>query len=185
MAWGRKAAQIRGLQERLTFVREQQIKDREELNRAQDEATAARREQDRLQRKADELEHSVRRFREDNVDKDQRLNAAEARQRELEWAVALLNIARGRTGDDVDSPVTGATPAELEQAKEAVRERDVVVKWDELAGVPTVHFPKKDQRRAPWGPARTLFPVSIALGDLIYDPSRGSVGPFSPIGNPA
>lgn len=166
MAWGRKARRIAEL-----------VKDRERCAerayRAEGAVEVARAERDiaridakAFKRKAEDLEKVKKAANDEAAARRVELREAKARQLELEWAVALLNIACGRTGDDVGSPVTGVTPAELEQAKEAVRERDVVVRWDELAGVPTVHFPKKDQRRAPWAQGG-MYMVPGAV-ELVY-----------------
>lgn len=183
MAWGRKAEQIFQLMEDRRQVVARALKAESAVLLAHAERDVARIDAKAFKRKADDLERVARERREALTDREQEIRVLKDRQRELEWAVQLLNVACGRTGDDMSSPLIDVQPSELEAAREAVRERDIVVKWDDLTGKPEVHFPKKDERRAPW--AQGAMHIGFSAADLIYDPSRSSVGLFSPIENPA
>lgn len=181
MAWGRKARRIAELAEDRRQVAARALKAENAALRAQDDRDAARRDAKALKRKADDLEKAKKAANDEAAARRIELRETSARVRELEWAVQLLNVACGRTGDDMSSPLIGVRPSELETAREAVRERDIVVKWDDLTGKPEVHFPKKDERRAPWARATgglivgTFYPNT---SDLLFAPRN----PFP--GNP-
>lgn len=182
MAWGRKARRIAELAESLAISRDLRARYEQKLDGATFERDAARIERDAARRKVDVLEKAKKAANDEAAARRVALRESEARVCELEWAVQLLNVALTRTGDNLGSPLTGVNPSELETAREAVRERDIVVKWDDLTGKPEVHFPKKDERRAPWARATgglivgTLYPNT---SDLLFAPAT----PFT--GNPA
>lgn len=188
MAWGRKTVQIADLQQRCIRLdkelRDTNSTEARRADRAARENDELKREKDDLKREKDTANAKVGYLEATRESLRAELSAAQARERELEWAVHLLNASLSRKlGADIGDPFDEVLPSTLEAARGAVRERDIVVKWDELDGAATVHFPKKDQRRAPW--AQGAMHIGFSAADLIYDPSRSSVGPFSPIENPA
>lgn len=172
MAWGRKAAIIRDLKERQKELREATYSTQAQRETALTERDVAQVEAKALKRKAEDLEKAVRERREAVMDREQEIHVLKARQRELEWAVHLLNIVlSNKAGSSISAPLTSIEKSTIETAREAGRERDIVLTWDDLNGTPEVHFPKKDERRAPWAPAQGGPLVGYPNArDLTYDP---------------
>lgn len=165
MAWGRKAERIADLEKQYRKVCKELTAEEAKGYFLEAERDVAKIDAKAFKRKAADFEKAKKVADDRTGDQADRIRRAQARVHELEWAVQLLNVACARTGDGMGSPLTGVNPPELETAREAVRERDIVVKWDDLTGKPEVHFPKKDERAAPW---RDRPMIAFHAGDFIY-----------------
>lgn len=178
MAWGRKAYRIADLEQRFRKLEASRDEYRHGLHIAQAEGDVARIDAKAFKRSAADLEHVARERREALTDREQEIRALKDRQRELEWAVHLLNgVLSNKVHSSIGTPVTAIMESTMETAREAVRERDIVVKWDDLTGKPEVHFPKKDERRAPWARATGGF-LAGTVYPTVSDPLFAPRNPF-------
>lgn len=160
MAWGRKAKQIENFRGLLKGAEERSSAYRIAAAQAQDEVFSLRRANDKLKRQRDQD------------------NREHGREQELLYAAHLLNaVLSNRTGTSESVPVDELSESSYKAAKKALRERDVVVKWDDLNGTASIHFPKKSERRAPWagmyaaGGMVDVDPAKLDAAATLFDPA--------------